>query len=77
MTKLVITQNNVYNLSPLPTKHKAWKYVDGAKVRPAHKPEGDPWIILQRLSVAPFPHYEVMDDQGHLWIMPQLALVNA
>jgi hypothetical protein len=28
------------------------------------------------LSIAPFPHYEVMDDHGRCWIVPQLKLMQ-
>ena len=77
MTTLAITNHNVYPLAPVPLTHTAWKYVDGARVRPSHRLNDEPWVVLKRLSIAPFPHYEVMDDQGHLWVVPQLALVTA
>jgi hypothetical protein len=77
MTTLVTTNLNVYPLSAIRVKHNAWKYVDGAHVRPHYRPEGERWVVLKRLTIAPFPHYEVMDDDGRLWVIPQLALVGA
>lgn len=76
MTTLVTTIRNVYPLSAIPLKHRAWKYVDGARVKHYKDPEGDTWVVLKRLSIAPFPHYEAMDGNGHCWIVPQLALIT-
>jgi hypothetical protein len=76
MSTLVTTNRDAYLLSPIPLKHRAWKYVDGARVKHYREPDGETWVVLKRLSIAPFPHYEVMDDKGHCWVMPQLALVT-
>lgn len=76
MTTLVTTNRNVYPLSAVQLNHHAWKYVDGAKVKHCSNPDGDDWVVLKRLSIAPFPHYEVMDDHGRCWIVPQLKLMQ-
>ena len=76
MTTLVTTNCNVYPLPAIHLSHRAWKYVDGAKVKHRNSPDGEHWIVLKRLSIAPFPHYEVTDDNGHRWIVPQLKLMQ-
>ena len=77
MTTLVTTNVNAYPLSAIPLTSKHWKYVEGARVRHYGDPDSETWVVLKRLAIAPFPHYEVMDDLGHCWIVSQLTLITA
>jgi hypothetical protein len=76
MTTLVTTNRSAYPVSAVPLNHRAWKYMEGAKVKHCSNPDGEHWVVLKRLSIAPFPHYEMMDDHGYRWIVPQLKLMK-
>jgi hypothetical protein len=63
-------------LNPVPLIHKCWQFHPGDKVRLRGKADDSSAVVLDRLPGLPFPHYEVMDDEGYVVRVAQLELTR-
>lgn len=61
-------------MSGLLETDRSWQFSHGQKVRIRNTPEDATALVLRRLPGLPFPHYEVMDDDGFLIRVAQLEL---
>jgi hypothetical protein len=60
----------------LPEVGRAWQFSEGDKVRIRHTPDWSSALVLRRIGGLPFPHYEVMDDEGYLVRVAQIELLR-
>jgi hypothetical protein len=72
---LITTRRTTYAMSALDTAGKMWQFNEGTKVRIRGYDEGKSAIVVRRLAGHPFPHYEVMDDDGTMLRIAQLELI--
>lgn len=63
-------------LDPVPLISKCWRFHPGDKVRLRGKADDSSAVVLDRLPGLPFPHYEVMDDEGYVVRVAQLELMR-